>query len=65
MPSQEMQITPESNSIQDKKAQFNNYLYANGYPVIYNNPLPAPVVPVGPYPVQQPVVSAQGELVKY
>jgi hypothetical protein len=78
MPSQEMQITPESNSIQDKKVQSNNYLYANGYPVIYSNPLPqppppppqvilapvpAPVVPVGPYPVQQPIVSAQGDVI--
>jgi hypothetical protein len=61
------------------KNESKNYIYANGYPIIYNNPLPqphpaqvviapvpapvVPVVPVGPYPVQQPIVSAQGDVI--
>ncbi len=73
-------VLPEQHVVvAEKKNESKNYIYANGYPIIYNNPLPqphpaqvviapvpapvVPVVPVGPYPVQQPIVSAQGDVI--
>jgi len=64
-------------ALPEKKNESKQYIYANGYPIIYNSPVvvapaPAPVavpvvpvapVPAGPYPIQTPVVSAQGELI--
>ena len=81
------QINPvnhiEQNMAERKPSESKSYIYANGYPVLYNNvlplpvapppppavaiavpvPPPVPVVPVGAFPIQQPVISSQGDVI--
>lgn len=84
---QQHQVVSERKTTQPESK---NYVYANGYPILVNNPpvvsvavpqpgpvvvaapaplpvaVPAPAVvpvPVGAYPIQQPVVSSQGDII--
>jgi len=72
-PQPQNQAQQQQNLVERKSVESKNYVYANGYPILYNQPAvvvappPAPVaavpVPVGAFPIQQPVISSQGDVI--